>query len=61
MIDLAINVSENNDWKVITLKGELDDFQSSKLTDTFNRLIDQSKSPILFLILMRYHLLIVLV
>ncbi|MEK9727435.1 MAG: STAS domain-containing protein [Candidatus Margulisiibacteriota bacterium] len=42
MIDLAINVSENNDWQVITLKGELDDYQSVKLTDTFNRLIDES-------------------
>ena len=34
MIDLAINVSEAQDWQVITLKGELDDYQSSKLTQT---------------------------
>ena len=43
MIDLAINVSQNEDWQVITLKGELDDYQSSKLTQTFNKLIDESQ------------------
>ena len=42
MIDLAINVTQNNDWNVITLKGELDDHQSRKLTQTFNQLIDES-------------------
>jgi anti-anti-sigma factor len=40
MIDLAINISEQKDWQIITLKGELDDYQASKLTQTFNRLID---------------------
>ena len=35
MIDLAINVTENKNWQVITLKGELDDYQSTKLTKTF--------------------------
>jgi len=44
MIDLAINLSETQDWKVITLKGELDDYQSSKLTQTFNKLIDESQT-----------------
>ncbi|MGC6366981.1 MAG: STAS domain-containing protein [Candidatus Marinamargulisbacteria bacterium] len=44
MIDLAINVTENKNWQVITLKGELDDYQSTKLTKTFNKLIDESQS-----------------
>lgn len=44
MIDLAINVTENQNWQVITLKGELDDYQSTKLTKTFNKLIDESQS-----------------
>ncbi len=43
MIDLAINVSQNDNWQIITLKGELDDYQSTKLTQTFNRLIDESQ------------------
>ncbi len=42
MIDLAINVSQNKNWKIITLKGELDDYQSRRLTQTFSRLIDES-------------------
>tara|TARA_A100001015_G_C14998098_1_gene717119 strand:- start:1557 stop:1916 length:360 start_codon:yes stop_codon:yes gene_type:complete len=41
MIDLAINVTENKSWQVITLKGELDDYQASKLTQTFNKLIEE--------------------
>tara|TARA_A100001015_G_C14676961_1_gene589170 strand:- start:10 stop:363 length:354 start_codon:yes stop_codon:yes gene_type:complete len=41
MIDLAINVTQNKDWQVITLKGELDDYQASKLTSTFNKLIEE--------------------
>lgn len=41
MIDLAINVTQNKDWQVITLKGELDDYQASKLTNTFNKLIEE--------------------
>ena len=49
MIDLAINVSEAQDWQVITLKGELDDYQSSKLTQTFNRLIDESQTKSIIL------------
>lgn len=40
MIDLAINVTKIKDWQIITLKGELDDYQASKLTQTFNKLID---------------------
>ena len=36
MIDLAINVTQNKDWQVITLKGELDDYQSDRLNKTFN-------------------------
>ena len=42
MIDLAINITQDNDWKVITLKGELDDYQASKLTQAFNKIIDDS-------------------
>ena len=48
MIDLAINVTENQNWQVITLKGELDDYQSTKLTKTFNKLIDESQSVKIF-------------
>lgn len=43
MIDLAINISQDKDWKVITLKGELDDYQASKLTQAFNKIIDDSE------------------
>lgn len=43
MIDLAINISQDQDWKVITLKGELDDYQASKLTQAFNKIIDDSE------------------
>lgn len=42
MIDLAINVTQDQSWQVITLKGELDDYQASKLTQTFNKLIEES-------------------
>ncbi len=41
MIDLAINVTQNQNWQIITLKGELDDYQASKLTQTFNKLIEE--------------------
>lgn len=44
MIDLAINVTQDQHWQVITLKGELDDYQASKLTQTFNKLIDDADS-----------------
>ena len=44
MIDLAINVTQLQGWQVITLKGELDDYQASKLTQTFNKMIDESNS-----------------
>ncbi len=43
MIDLAINISQDQNWKVITLKGELDDYQASKLTQAFNKIIDDSE------------------
>ncbi len=43
MIDLAINVTQDKDWKIITLKGELDDYQASKLTQAFNKIIDDSE------------------
>ena len=42
MIDLAINITQDRDWQVITLKGELDDYQASKLTQAFNKIIDDS-------------------
>ena len=38
MIDLAINVTKIKDWQIITQ--ELDDYQASKLTQTFNKLIN---------------------
>ena len=44
MMDLAINVTQLKDWQIIVLKGELDDYQSSKLTQTFNQLIDERDS-----------------
>ena len=43
MIDLAINITQDRDWQVITLKGELDDYQASKLTQAFNKIIDDSE------------------
>lgn len=45
MIDLAIHVSDNKNekWATITLKGELDDYQSSKLTESLNELIDKKR------------------
>ena len=42
MIDLAINVRQEQDWQVITLKGELDDYQSDRLNKTFNTLIQDN-------------------
>jgi anti-sigma B factor antagonist len=41
MIDLAINVIQTKGWQIITLKGELDDYQASKLTKTFNKIFEQ--------------------
>lgn len=48
MIDLAIHVSRDADWQVVTLKGELDDHQSDKLNQLFNELIqDRSSTQII--------------
>ena len=47
MIDLAINVTKNDDWQVITLKGELDDYQAAKLTQTFNQIIGNGDTSII--------------
>jgi anti-anti-sigma factor len=49
MIDLAINVTQLNQWQIIVLKGELDDYQSAKLTQTFNKLIDEGASKAIIL------------
>ena len=49
MIDLAINVTQSKGWQIITLKGELDDYQASKLTKTFNKVIDENISTQLIL------------
>ena len=42
MIDLAINVTQEKNWQVITLKGELDDHQCPKLNHTLNKLIEDN-------------------
>tara|TARA_Y100000590_G_C14833507_1_gene681080 strand:+ start:64 stop:429 length:366 start_codon:yes stop_codon:yes gene_type:complete len=42
MIDLAINITQDQSWNIITLKGELDDYQAPKLMQTFNKLIDDT-------------------
>ena len=49
MIDLAINLTQLNQWQIIVLKGELDDYQSAKLTQTFNKLIDEGASKAIIL------------
>ena len=51
MIDLAIHVSDNKNekWATITLKGELDDHQSSKLTEALNELIDKKRRYMIIL------------
>ena len=41
-MDLAIHVTQTNNWQVITLKGELDDHQCPKLNQTFNQLIEDN-------------------
>lgn len=44
MIDLAITVTQDQEWQIITLKGELDDYQSRNLNQTFNKLIEETGS-----------------
>ena len=39
-MDLAINVTTETDWQVIVLKGELDDYQTSKLSKAFEDVLD---------------------
>ena len=43
-MDLAINVTDSNDWKVIVLKGELDDFQTGKLSQTFEEILSNQST-----------------
>ena len=53
MIDLAITVTQDQEWQIITLKGELDDYQSRNLNQTFNKLIEETDRYTLFWILTR--------